>query len=844
MRPFALPVSIVLFTLGFGSLAWDKASPAPISTWFAACAKEHLPDLALQYLDIIKAGQLDTETRLLDVEYARTWLDLAAEETDEGKRVGLISQAKQKLEAFILANPKHPLSGQASIDLAKLYSVQGKSLIRKARRLEDPKEQETEMKAAQPLLKAAAEKYKSTAAAINKQIDDLGKDKNSANDKKRRDLLEFRLNAQLDEGITYYYLGETYVGQETKDITEQGNQFKAAKKLFEMIRYEDEKLPIRWIAMAWGAQCDLKAGDAGASEKTMTELLGKKTVPAAAAGIRVARYFTILNNFANSARDYAKLEKDTEAWLKDYASQRDSTEGLGCRYYLALAKKNNGIPGLIFDKKTMKLIGITAQAKSKFEQAQQIFKDLENSENEYAERSGRHRSQILVTLADAEGNGDEPPLESLPNFKRAYLMAQVQIARFAQFRTGGGKTPPSEEDIKKEIKRRFTNAKRYLEHALRLANPAKDGIREIFAAQMTLVSCYYQLKLYPQGAVLAEHLARENPKMGSAPKAGSAAVTMYNMAQIELKKLKENAANAEDKVWEDSVKADVDHLSRAASFMIKQWPADAATDESRHILGFYALRDRKLEEAWKALAGIGSSYPAIQYARLQLASTMWSLVYPTDEKDPAKFKQATAERLKRYEKEWKQTIALMENTPPPEDGASESDVSFYLDNRTQFARLHQLEDKQDKAQQLGEAIVKEVGTFTKLNEQQKMNFKLIGQNLVLIAVRAQAYQEFKNGNHARVAELLGPRLTEIEKEFDKKAPEEPSKSFQDLRKTQRSTVVLALQSCVQDGKIDRAGELLDVLEKSGSAEDSLSLLQTLVSGVPPRSNNWTPTRSG
>jgi hypothetical protein len=878
MRPFAFPFGIVVLSLGISSPALSQSESRPHMDLVRGLRKERMADLALQYLDSLRDQKLDPETQvLLDVEYARTWLELANEETEEGKRNALIAQAKAKLEAFIAANPKHALTVQANIDLAKLYSVQGRTQIRKARRLEEKMEMETAMKEARTPLKAAADKYKAMAAVFDKQIDALSKDKSPANERKRRELVDFRLSAQLDQGITLYYLGETFVGEELKDITEQGNQFKAAKKIFELIRYEDDKLPIRWIAMAWSAQADLKAGDAGASEKTLAELVGRKNPPpAAVAGIRVARYFTILNNFDNSARDYIKLEKDTEAWLKDFPSQRESTEGLGCRYYLAVSKKNNALALMKFDPKTNKPFPITAVPRQKLEQAQQIFKDLENSENEYAERATRYRSQILVTIADADGHGDEPPLESLPNFERAYLMAQVQIARFGQFRAGGSggkkQTPPSEEQVKKEEKRRYTIAMRYLEHALKLANPPKDSVREIFAARLALVGCYYHLKMYPQGAVLAEHLARENLKMGTAPRAGSAAVTMYNMAQISLKKLRENAPDATEKSWDAAVKADADRLARAARFMVSQWPADTLTDESRHILAFLALREaaavradvdvavalspegvvnngqdprasaaaradlerrKKYEEGWKALAGIRGGYPALQLARLQLASAMWALIYPFDEKDPAKFRQTISDRLKRYEKEWKQTIALMDSVPAPDDGALESEVALYLDNRAQFARLYQLEDKQEKAQQLGEAIVKEVDIFAKLSAAQKASYKQLGQNLALMAIRAQAFNEFKAGNHARVAELLGPRVAEIEKAFDEKAPapDELTKSYLDLRKTQRLVVSLALQSCVQDGKIDRAGELLDVLEKGSSADESLTLLQTLVSSV-------------
>ena len=46
---------------------------------------------------------------------------------------------------------------------------------------------------------------------LDKQIKALEKEKSPENAKKFRDLLDFSLNAQLDEGTTYYYLGETII---------------------------------------------------------------------------------------------------------------------------------------------------------------------------------------------------------------------------------------------------------------------------------------------------------------------------------------------------------------------------------------------------------------------------------------------------------------------------------------------------------------------------------------------------------------------------------------------------------------------------------------------------------
>jgi hypothetical protein len=227
--------------------------------------------------------------------------------------------------------------------------------------------------------------------------------------------------------------------------------------------------------------------------------------------------------------------------------------------------------------------------------------------------------------------------------------------------------------------------------------------------------------MHPQAAILAEHLARTNPKMAKAPLAGSYAVDFYNQSQIDLRKLKEKAADSatNEKIWDDRFNADLNRLREAAAFVIKQWPTDVATDQARHIIGFLALRDKKFDEAWQQLAEIHNGYSDLQRARSELAGCMFAMVYPTDAKDVAGFKKVVKDRIKQHDKEWKKTIAALESVPTPSDNASAYEVANYIDNRMQLASLYQLEDAQVKAQKIGEVLVKSMGNFANLAAPQR-----------------------------------------------------------------------------------------------------------------------------
>lgn len=828
MQRLILWLGLAPLALGIASLATAQTASRPHLEFLAGLRRENMPDLAFQYLNELKASNPSKEIAdILPLEYARTYIDLAGDENDENKRATQMSNAKRELENFLKANAKHELAPQANVELARLYSVQGRTMIRKAGRIEDKAKEEEAMKLARAPLLQAIGKFKETETLIAGQLK-AKKDTNSQ-------LKDFERRTRLDQGITYYYLGEAYVGTEPKDVIERGKQYKVGMDILEKLMYEEDKLPICYVAKAWYGQTAIKKGEAGIGEKVLKELAEKKE-PYAAAGVRVARYFIILNSISSAtAADLQKVEKDTTDWLKDYAAFRETAEGMGARYYLANAKRRLGFSGITFSKpkdkdEPPKILGMTNAAKNKLEDAARIFKELADSDNEFSERSQRNRSQILVTIADADGHGDYPPMESLANFERAFLMAQVQVARFMQLRSSD--KAPDEATLKKEEFRRFSSALRYLEYGLSMANPARDNIRDIFNAQLFLVDCYLQMKMYPQAAILAEYVARENPKMGKAATAGAVAMRAYNIAQIELRKLKEKAESPDEKIWDAKFQSDVKRLNQAAEMLIKQWPTEAAADEARHILGFYVARDKKLDEAWKLYADIRVGYPALQQARLELASVMFTMIYPADEKDPAKFNQITKDRLKKYDTQWKRTLVLLEGVPAPAENASAQDAMAYISNRLELARMYQLQGTQTKAQKVGEDLIKVVEAFTEVPKEQKENSTLGARAVALSAIRAQAYDEFKNGNHAKVAELLDPRVDEIQKEFAKEVPADPSRAFDRLRKTQRDTVVLALQSCVQDGKVKRGSELLELLEKSGGTpDDNIALLQSLVTSV-------------
>lgn len=890
-------------SLGMGSLAFAQPAPKPHMDLVRGLRANGMSDLALDYLNELKNSNPSPDIVIvLPLEYARTWLDLAASETDEAKRKDLIAKAEERLTVFIDSSKNHPLLPQANVELARLMSLKGKGIFLKAKKIEkEPKERldlrNREMARARETLKKAADKYAATVSILEGQLKQIDKDPAPAVMQRRKELSQFLMKSMLDQGIVLFDIGDTYeeTGASAAELEQRGAQFAAAKKVFEKLMYMDDKEPLCWQGRAWAAQCDFMAGEEENAKRAFADLMAKKnTVPAAAAGVRVARYFGIFRAFDKDARTerqrWERAEKEASDWLRDYPTYRNTHEGIGARYYQAFMKFTIAKEDLIYDKDGKRVTGFkNVEARNRFDDAQKLFRELSESESEFTEKAATMRSRILIATADADGHGDEPPVEKLGTFEICYLMAQVQIARLGQFRQAAEapknepkatdpkkdpkkdptpkkeepkkeeakKEPPSADAYAKEEMRRFTNAMHYLEYGLQKVTP-KDSVRDVFNAQLFLVECYRKLKYYPQAAVLGEYVARNNLKMPRAALAAQIAIQAYNIAHV--KPVGKDADPA------PMPTADADHVRSAAEFLVSTWPTEASADEARHIIGFYLLRESREKDAeaknyerqinaWNAYAGIRDSYPAVYGARNELAGLMYGLVRPNDGSEAKVINQRIADNLKKFGdgtdpkvgKMWPRTLQLLEELPPPDEECLRIDAIAYLNSRSTLALLHQLEGKWDKAVAAGEQIRKALPKFAALkvdgadlsdrqkeeNKELNENYANTAKNIVMASARSKAYKQFNDEkNYAAVAETLNPWVAEIQKDFAKPVPMEITPTYKRLRDTQRAILILALQTAVQDQKVDRAAELVETLEKSGSTvEENQGMLRSLVANV-------------
>src|SRR5207245_2574350 len=99
--------------------------------------------------DLENAPIADADKAIIPLERAKCQLEAADDEPDEAARASLVAEATVGFREFLSANPNHPRVAEASIALARLKSIEAKTQLIRAKRIEVPSEDGKEKELAQ-----------------------------------------------------------------------------------------------------------------------------------------------------------------------------------------------------------------------------------------------------------------------------------------------------------------------------------------------------------------------------------------------------------------------------------------------------------------------------------------------------------------------------------------------------------------------------------------------------------------------------------------------------------------------------------------------------------------------
>lgn len=830
--------------------------PSPLEL-VRALRQHGLVDLAVQRLEELKANPAlisPAEAKLIPLELARIRLEEASRESDDSRRVTLIGQARASFDEFIRENPTHPMAAQANVEIARLLALQAKGQLSRGNRQESKEAKALEFSRARPDFTNAINRYKSAIVNLDTRLKKL-----ETNDPLAAELARSKAQAELDANVLQYELGLTFVGED--ENPKRGEAIDKARKAFEALATSYANQRIGYLAQVWAWQCGFMLGEVGKVIPEMTKFANANRANREAGdAVRLAGFFGIEHAFeddsgkdSSPAAKFVRAEQAAARWLQMYPDAKNTPEGLGARYRRALMKEYQAtrVPNMIrFEeppkaktppkskgkepakepeapKGRLKIVGISPQAKGLLEEANRIYKELTDTDNEYSERAHRRRLMNQLVILEGEGRGGDPPLKSVNTLEQAYLAAQVQQAKIYEVNQDPSKGAAETE---KEERRRVKQAISYLERGLQRAT-ARDPVRDVFDAQLLLCQFLTRDDRATEAAVLGEALARNNPKLPKASAAAVLGVYAYNTAIGKLRQ----AGGGQDE--EEAV--DLQRLKNLANFAIATWPNDGPTDAARHVLGFYlSNKDKEYEAAWQVYAGIGGGYPAAAQARREMAGALFYLLRP-DEKDPKKYREALQQNVTSRAKQYQATIAALDALPVPPASAPGSAIESWAGAKTMQAQLYYMASDYDKVDQTVKLVT---DTLTKVPEpgdkdrdaldpKRKLDLVYGIRALKFNALQGRAADFIRAREFAKIGDTLGTEIEALKKEL--KAPVgEETPGYPRLKKARQDFVVVAMSGYLQNKQPDQAGELLDALQSAGgTVEQNAASMRQLATSV-------------
>jgi len=156
------------------------------------------PQLALEYIQERVGQNVPPDlAQIIGLELARTRVEIARQENEEGKRLALFAAARAEFDRFVQANPNHPLAPQARFEIARLIAAQGKEAVNSARRAEGDIRAKA-LKDARPAFEFAVKQLADAAKLLKSQLDGLANPTTPAEKAAARDLSQSWLQAQLE----------------------------------------------------------------------------------------------------------------------------------------------------------------------------------------------------------------------------------------------------------------------------------------------------------------------------------------------------------------------------------------------------------------------------------------------------------------------------------------------------------------------------------------------------------------------------------------------------------------------------------------------------------------------
>jgi hypothetical protein len=856
-------------------------SPPPYIEFVRGLRAQGQADLALEYLKKLQAKPPDTLGPVaIELEIAATHAEMAAAEGDDARRRQGFADAKAAFEKFLRDHKDHPLAPQANVEIARLIAVQARDQLAHANRLPEGS-QPAELLKARALFEEAADKLGKATALIDAQITKLQDSQDSEARAAIPDLKKAKEQAQLEHGITLLEEAKTFRGEGTAVVKSRGAVLEKGRLLLGELARGEEDNPTRWIAQAWVGKAYLDLDDKPSAAKALDNVLVQRG-PASETGRRAAGVFrlALLQRQArdpgpNQLKALQEVQKAAEDWLSHYRTARDTPEGLNVRFALAtnLEEQAAVTPGAVTtDPKTKKITGLGEKGRDLFGQAERVYQDLAEGDNEYTERATRERMRLQMLQRTAGGRPPRFDIPKLTTFDECFLSAQLDGYQLNNTDTDRIKAAQAEFDKAKEGLDKLTQvrdarngAKEQAEAAKKeaQANPADGNLRKAVADAQTAEA---------EAAKAWAAVEKELPAAQAAFKKADADLKAARAQQHErygriIQALTRGLELVTPRDPPKRVFAARNMLTYA--YLIAGQPYAAAVmgdhlarsnprNTQASVAALYALQAyTKLTEELRAAGEDEKAIEADERRLRRLAEFMdrtWPAESATDfarhqlglilarENRPADafamFTRISAgyagiyavrheEGLAAYrlnlpaseapaaqkQAALKRAIADLETLAAPPDGGDADPVRLYFLGKVRLGYLLLQAQRYGDIDTLAKNLETEIKAAA-LDDDAKTELTASAQTLNLTSLWGRASQRARDGEHDKVVQLLRPAAQQIGEQLARVPGGEGGAPAQVmLARVQREVLLLDLRSSIQLGQVEEASKLLQSLQK-------------------------------
>ncbi|MGL4550771.1 MAG: hypothetical protein ACRC33_06255, partial [Gemmataceae bacterium] len=764
----------------------------------------------------------------------------------------LYRTARADFERFIAGNAGHPRLQEATLEIARVLNAQGRTELGQALLSDDPKARAALAAQARATLVEglarlnAAEK---ALAAARKALpdadgtDDPAQKKLAAQAIARADL-EVK-QTRFEMGMNLYDQSETYLGGSDEKASEL---LITAKKILDPLAGGETASPVTWKAMAWVGRIVAQIEKAEDGRAKFTQVMNGFKFPAAAEGIRLARYFRLL--VIEKSPDPADVKKNTvvgglpvagipgiildagERWLSEYARYQKTPEGYGMKFLLATTYLGQADANKKLDELNRTRYRTRARA---------LLRDVETSENEFTDRARREKIRAIR----AQG-GFRRDVATLKTFEDCYVRAQYEASRLnvdplrdKQEELKGLPDPAEVTDPKEkkaaaaaraaveaEVKKlsepgAAEKARKghmtALKEALRrgLAMPEAKAMKpnaELANARMWLTFWCLQGGELDEAIRVGEEFIRNDPRPAQAGLTALSVLQAYGQ-QLDAKRAK----------FDEKEVADLrGRLFSLAGYVESRWGGEAAGNMARHTLGLQLMKEENFPEAVRKLSLVTPGYHSYALVCLQLADLC-------KKAETAGSEPIVGDRdAKDYRK---RALLALERIPLEGLGADPFTNQVTVAGKVGLMRGLFAYRRYERMDAMAAELLPLVDKL-RFNDEDDKNktikdqFRFDLTDLSLYAKYGLASAAFEAGDNAKAAALLDPVVDTLSKKEDSQV----KANLQKNTRLASGALTVALKANLQIGKIDRTDLVLESLEQvagDGDANSGTATLQLL-----------------